>query len=548
MAGSISVSGLSTGLDTSSIVSQLIGLKRRPIDLISANKDVLDTELSELQNLNTRLLSFQSLVKDLSSTDKFLAETGSFSNNNASDNNQVVTLDVGSKANSGSYSLEVNSMAKTEIEASQGFASSSSTISRGTFFIQVGSTTTSITIDSSNDTLSGLKNAINNSGLDATASIIDDGSGNGAYRLSIASKTEGTDNTLSISHAAKIALGGGISTVAPVLSFTETQTATDASFTFGGLEITRSSNTISDVLEGVSINIGAVGSGTITLEPDTATVKANIENFVSEYNELTTYMNEQLLINAETGETGTLFGNPAVVSLQNQIRAAITSQVPGLVNNTDTFIAISQIGIKTGSQGLLEIDSGTLTDATSEDLEAVATLFAASGSSNTSGLVFTGFTEDTEGGTYEVQVSGGQVQTAASGTSTFVDSEFLVNYYSGATSASESGLGFILSSTTNGSKGYITFSLGVAAQLERILDNLTDKSKEGPLKSELDTLTTNIKDIEDTIESQEARLAEEEENLTRKFAALEAFVSRMKSQGDFLTQIQAGLIAGAKAR
>ncbi len=530
MAGSISVTGLSTGLDTSSIVSKMIELKRRPIDVISAKKDFFDLKLSEFQELNTKLLSFQGVVQNLSTSDKFTTKNGSFSNNNSTDNNNVVSLTASSTAASSSYTLVVDSLAKADKEVSDGFAATTSEVATGTFKVTVGSTTTSITIDSSSNTLEGLKTAINSSGADVTASILNDGSSTNPYRLVITSKSTGTDNAVSTS---------GLN-----ILFSETQTATNASFTLDGISITKSSNTITDVIDGVTVDLDSVGSGTITIESDVANVKSNIQTFVSEYNKLVAFINEQMFIDTATGETGILFGNPTVIDLQSTMRDIVADEVSGL---TGTFTTLAQVGITTNSVlGNLEIDDADLTDAITEDIDAVSNLFVASGSSDTTGLSFVGFTEDTEGGTYDIRVSDGTVQIADSGSSDFVDATGSDNYYTGPSGENSEGLRFRIDSLSDGDKGSITFSLGVAANFDRILDNLTDQSKEGPLRSELDTLTDNIEEIEDSIEDQENRLILEEDSLTREFAALEALVSKLQTQGDFLSQISSGLVASAK--
>lgn len=536
MAGSISVSGLATGLDTASIISKMMELKRRPIDIISAKKDLYDVKLTELQSLNMKLLSFQSTVKNFSKSDNFLTKAPSFSNNNSADNNEVVSMTANSTAASGSYSLTVESLATAEKEVSQGFDSETSQVSRGNFYLTLGSTRTDITIDSTNNTLEGLKDAINNSGAEVTATILDDGSSSSQYRLVVSGNSAGTSNTLSLDHSGTgaVILGAGGVPDATVVSFTESQSAADASFTLDGLSITRSTNSVTDLLDGVTLDLKSVGSGTVTIGSDSSEVKANVETFVEEYNDLINFITDQLYFDADSGETGVLFGNSAVLDLQNKMRMIISSQVPGL---SGAYTTLAQIGISTNTiTGELQVDDGNLSDALIEDIQAVANLFIAAGSSDASGLSFIGYTEDAEGGTYNVQVSGGTVQIESSSGS-YIDASGSGFYYSGASGNSE-GLGFGITSTSNGDKGSITFSLGIAAQFERMLDNLTDRSKQGPLKSELDTLTENISDTEDDIEAQEARLALEEENLTQRFAVLEGFVSRMQSMGDFLSQAQ----------
>ena len=455
MAGTISVTGLSTGLDTASIVSKLIEVKRRPIDIISAKKDLMDAELSELQSLNIRLLSFQNTVKSMKTSDGFLTKTGAFSNNNASDSNKVVALIASSAAASGSFSLVVNSLAKAEKEVSEGFASTSSSISTGTFFIKVGSTTTSIRINSSSNTLQGLKDAINASSADVTATILNDGSSTNPHRLIITSKNAGTENAMSISHVPTSFLGAGPVADGTVLTFDEVQSATNASISLDGISITTSSNILTGIIEGVTIELGSVGSGTITIGSDPDSVKTSIEKFVSEYNEVVNFINDQFFFDAETGETGILFGNTAVIDLQSTMRDIVTSEIPGL---TSTFKTLAQIGITTNSISKnIVINNGDLTDAFITDIDAVVNLFIGSGSSDTSGLNFVGFTEDTEGGTYQVRVSGGQVQIAGSRTSIFEDAEGSGNFFSGPTGATSEGLRFRVNSLNEGNKGSINF-------------------------------------------------------------------------------------------
>lgn len=538
MAVGTAVTGLSSGLDTSSIISKIMLLKRRPIDIISAKKDLLDVQLTELRSLNTKLLAFQSVSKSLSTKDKFLDKMGSFSNNNASDNNTIVGLTASSTAASGSFSLVVNSLAKAEKEVSQGLTSKTSSISTGVFSIKVGSTTTNITIDSSNNTLAGLKAAINSSGIDATAAILNDGSGNASYRLVVTSKNAGTGSTLFLSHTGKSILGAGSVIDGAILNFTESQSASDASFTLDGISITKSGNTVTDVIEGVTIELESIGSGTITIDSDVANMEANIEKFVSEYNEIVSFINDQLFIDAASGETGILFGNPAVVSLQNTMRDIVTSSIPAL---NGTFTSLAQIGVTTNVIGFLEINSGTLTDAISEDIGAVSKLFIGSGSSDRAGLSFVGFSEDTGAGAYQVRVLNGQVQISKDNGS-FLDALGSGTIFSGADGTAGDDFTFQLNSLTDGPKGTITLSTGVAVQFERVLDNLTEMGKQGPLKSEFDTLTTTIADIENSIQGQEERLAITEKSLVKSFTTMEIQVTRMQAQGDFLFQTQAGAL------
>jgi flagellar hook-associated protein 2 len=528
------ISGLNSNLDTNDIISKLISLQRRPIDLLEAKADLEAEKLLAFQDLQSRLQTFKSIVTTINSESKFLSTEGTFSNNSASDTNQVITLDTTSQAASGTFSLTVNQLARESKLVSEGFSATSDAIPQGILNITVGTTTTQININSSNNTLDGLRLAINNSGADIQASFLNDGSSTNPVRLLVAGTKSGAENSVSLS--VNQALIGA--ETAEVLSFTATQSAQDASFTLDGIAITKSNNTVTDVITGATLNLQSAGSGTITLSSDLPTIKEKVGAFVDGFNELTLFLDDQQFLDTDTGSTGLLFGNFTVQNLQQTLRNTFSSAVSGV---SGTFNSLSQVGIRTQSDGTLSIDDAQLTDALTTDIGSVTNLFASKGTTSDNNVTFIGFTKDTVAGTYDLRVSGGVPQLSVSGQNNYTDAVGSGNFYAGAEGTDAEGLNFRLGNLTDGSYGTINLSLGVGETVDRILQNLVDKSLQGPLTTEIDTFTKTISDVDDQISSLEERLTVFEADLRSRFANLEVIIGKLNSQKGAFESALAGL-------
>ena len=518
--------GINSNLDTGGIIDNLVALQRSPIDIVEAKRSLEDAKLLSFQDLKGRLQTFKSIITTLNSEAKFLSTQGNFSNNNALDTNSVISLSTSSQATSGTFSLTVNNLARETKIVSAGFASTSGAVTHGDIVIIVGTTSATITIDSTNDTVDGLRLAINNSGLDVKATFLNDGSSTNPVRLVISGTQTGADNSVSITSA--------------TVTFSLSQTAQDASFTLDGIAITKSSNTVTDVITGTIVTLESAGSGTITLSSDTDTIKENIQSYVDGFNELMLHLNDVLSLDADTGETSVLFANFAIQYLQHTLRATASQEILGVSGD---FLYLSQIGIRTLSDGSLSIDDGDLSNALAKDVGNVSELFSSKGSTSSSAVTFVGFTNATQPGGYTLQVSNGVPQLATSGSSTFVDATGTGNFFAGADGTDSEGLNFRIASLTDGSYGTITLTLGVAEIINRILANLTDASLDGPLEAEIDTATKTIADYDETIIDLEERLVLFEEDLREKFTNLEVLLGRLNSQRDAFEQSIDGIRA-----
>ncbi|HIN88129.1 MAG TPA: hypothetical protein EYN05_05665 [Nitrospinaceae bacterium] len=525
------VFGINSNLDTQDIINKMVSLEARSMDLVEAKKQIEQQKLASFQALKNRLQTFKSVVTTLNTESRFIVNKSVFSNNSSSDNNKVVDITTTSSATSGTYSLVVDNLATETKIISNGFANTTSELENGRVKVTSGSASSTITINSTNNSLDGLRLAINNLGLDVKASFLNDGDDTVPVRLLISGNLTGATGAVTMSYSKD--------SIYPVdeISFTTTQEAKNASFSIDGVSISKSSNTVSDVISGAALKLQSAGSGTISLSTDTDAIATKVSDFVDEYNEISLFLSEQLALDTETEETGVLFGNFAVQNLQHILRSSISSKVTGI---TGDYTYLSQIGISTKSDGTLILDTDVLSEALIDDIQNVSQLFSSRGTVTHSSVTFVGFTSDTAPGYYDLQVFSNVPQLSNSGATTFVNASGSGNFWAGS-SGDSTGLNFRISGLTNGSYGQIWLSIGVAEILNRQLQNLVDTSLNGPLVTELDTITETVDDYNITLLDQAERLLEYEESLKAKFSNLEIVLGRLNAQRDTFKSSLAGI-------
>ena len=395
------------GLDVQGIVQQILFVESAPIRRLETEKGSIESRISAYNSLTSKLTSLQSTIESLNSAESFGARLAKSSDEDS------LTATATSDAAVGTYQIQVSRLALFDNFASDSsFVTSDAAIGTGSFDLTVGTTTNTITIDSTSNTLAGLKSAINNSGADVNAAIVNDGSG---FRLTITSDTSGSDSAIKISNNT-LQLGGGIP-----LPFTFSRTHSisstselDASLTVNGLKVTGSSNTVEDVIEGVTLNLAGTPSSTITLtvSNDTETVKTKIQEFVDAYNDAYSYINDQFSYNAAAETAGILAGDGTLRRIQSSLAAIVSRSVDGLTGSLNNF---SSAGIELQNDGTLEVNSSKLDTNLSDNFADIQKLFIASGAATNSNVVFLDVGSTTEAGTYEVTIT--QLAEAATITS-----------------------------------------------------------------------------------------------------------------------------------
>ncbi len=363
----ISSPGVGSGLDIKSIISQLMSLERRPLDALESKQRLFESQLSDYGKLKSALSSFQDAMLGLNSVSKFQVHSATSSNQDA------FTASADETASVGSYSINVTSLATSHKLATSTFTDSATVVGTGDLTIDVGGNAFTVTVDGTNNTLAGIRDAINsdanNTGVNAT--IINEAGGS---RLLLTSKETGAANAITVSTVdsdLNNTDAAGLSQLASG-NLTQVTAAADASLTIDGFNITSASNQVSGAITGVTIDLlkatdvgsGFDGSGTLTIGRDTEAVKESVQGFVDAYNELKSQM--------DTFYNGNLAGDSTLLSIERQMRAVFNSPASGI---TSAYNYLSEVGIHTTRDGDLELDTTELETALSGDFAGVAALF-----------------------------------------------------------------------------------------------------------------------------------------------------------------------------
>ena len=402
----MSIDGLISGLDTTSIIEGLVALQEQQIDRLNVRRDEILVEQTAFQGIEARLTAFRSTLGQLNRSANSVFEASS----GTSSDEDILTVSAGGGAAEASYVVRVNSLARAQQLSSQGFDRESTTISEGTISFRVGdNAATEITIDESNNTVNGLVDAINVQSDDISASIVRD-QANGTDRILLTSRLTGAANEIEITNNLGAA---GENVVRPDFSGPPVQEASNAAIQLGsgpGAIIAEfDTNTVDELIEDVTLNLSAADVDrevTINVERDTEAAEETIRRFVDEYNGIVNFIDQQTQFNPDTGVGSPLIGNRSVANLENTLSALVTEAVPGLDSSLNRF---SQIGISIGAQGQLSLDSAQLSDALDGNIEGVEPtdiqrLFGLSAESSNSNIQFLLGSSRTEASTEDYQV------------------------------------------------------------------------------------------------------------------------------------------------
>ncbi|MBI47833.1 MAG: flagellar cap protein FliD [Marinobacter sp.] len=414
----ISSLGLGSGVLNSDLVDQLVQAERAPTEnRLTQKTEQTQALLSAYGKLRSAVTELRLPMRQLSAPDNLKA----FS---ASSSNEGIGVSVDStKASRGTYSVEVTSLAGAQALASRDvFADRDATsVGQGTLTLNVGDKTTNLTIDSSNDTLQGLANAINDSDAGVSAGVIDTGNG---FQLVLSADETGTANAVSISVSgdtggtdtdnqglSRFAFNTGMDTDA---GLQETIAASDAVMKINGVEVTRSTNSFENVIDGLTFDITETGSSTIKVQQDLGAVADRVQGFVDKFNSLQSTIDSLAGFNAEAGVGSLLTGDSTVRSIQNQLRQVLTRVVPGLENSSVRSLA--DVGITTNFEtGGLEFDRARFEEQLKNNPDDVTALFAEQGRATDSQVEFVRSGLNTEPGRYDINIAQAATQGSLGG-------------------------------------------------------------------------------------------------------------------------------------
>jgi len=321
---------------------------------------------------------------------------------------------------------------------------------------------------------------------------------------------------------------GAIST----LRSRQIQAGANASISIDGVTLTPTSNTVDDVIPGVTLNlIKAAPETTVTLAigRDEEAVKEKIEEFVTAYNETMDAVNAQLFYDSEKQKPGgPLFGDSTLRTIKSNLARIVLNKVPGV---SDNFATLGMVGISLGKNGNLTIDDAKLQGYLETNFDDVKRLFAADWSSTNSNLSYVYHTMNTKAGAYQVQISG--VNPVAG---YFVNSGDATGNGESLTGISGDAKGLMVrySGTATGAVGSLSLTFGVAELLNRETYHVTDPLG-GYISNKEETLQETVDNLEEDIDSMEVRVDQRMAELERKFIVMETALSRLQSQTSWLT-------------
>jgi flagellar hook-associated protein 2 len=347
-AGSITFAGIGSNIDVNSLITGLVNAAKAPETAINTHISDAQTRISTLGDLVTKLQALQT------SANGFSLRSGAAARTATSSDAAQVSATASSSAIPGSYTVKVTALAAAASFQSATFDSDSDGVAgSGTLQIQTG-TGDPVSIDyGDTDSLSGIASKINGAKAGVSATVLDDGS---QVRLILTDTASGTAAVPTFTDS------GG-------LGITQLTPASDAKFSVNGIPITRSSNTVNDAIPGLSLTLGAVGSGaTVTVANDPSAVAQSVQGLVDAYNAVTKAMNDQLSYNGTTKGPDTLFGDPALQSLQRQMGGLLSASYNGAT--------AADYGITIGSDGTLSVDTTKLLSAVTDNPTGIQDLLA----------------------------------------------------------------------------------------------------------------------------------------------------------------------------
>ncbi len=385
------VSGLSSGIDSRSIVDAMVAADRAATAVLERRKATIESQQTAVRSYNTKLLSAHLDLSQLKLPSTFNARTASSSAESA------VTASAKSGAPIGAYQIDIVNIATAHQLAAAGRASASTAIGAGTITLKVGNgAEKSIAIAAGSSSLNDLALAINQSGAEVTASVVNDG-GASPYRLIVQASNTGLANAITISatNALQPIFNVGLN---PTDMSTLT-TAVDAQVTLGGttpLTVYSSSNTIENIIPDVTLTVKSptTSSATINVSNDSSGIQDKIKTFFTDLNTAITFLNDNTKYNPTTRQAGVLLSESDLRSSLNSVIQGLTGAVTGLPSSLNT---LSAIGIRLNREkGTFNIDEAALSAKLSSDPAGVARLFTNTGTSTSTAVQFAALSDKTK--------------------------------------------------------------------------------------------------------------------------------------------------------
>jgi len=426
--------GVGSGLDVTGIVSKLMDIERQPVAALDKKEVTQQAKVTAFGTLKSGLATLQTAAAALSDPFQFLKTSATSSNTDA------FTASSFSNATQGTHAIEVTQTAQAQRIATGTFASTDAVIGTGNLTIQFGqisgtadsngyfsgstfaagggSAPVTVKIDGTNNSLSGVRDAINSANAGVTASILNDGTG---YRLVIASNTAGANNALKITTSGdsdgnntdKLGLSqlayDPTATKDAGQNLSQVSAAQSAKLKIDGINITSQTNSVADAIPGVTLTIKAptTSPATLSVNQDMSGAATAITTMVKAYNDLNKSMSDLTAYDPTTKTAAALQGESVVRSIQFELRNTLSGALP-----SGSFTHLSQVGITFGKDGSLSFDASKFNTAAASNASAVAGLFGQYGASSDPQVKYVSASKSTKVGNYGISIN--QIATQGS--------------------------------------------------------------------------------------------------------------------------------------
>ena len=432
---SIQSLGVGSGLLTSELVEDIIAAEREATDLrLDAKKAEFEAKISAYGAIQSSLDGLISASGALGDSDSFLLNTATSTNEGA------VTASSDATATPGIHTVEVLSTARAHSLTSIRYDSVDEIVGDGTIDIRFGATTFSggnydtftenperasaqITIDSSNNTLAGVRDAINAAGVGINAAIVDDGEG---FVLVLTSDQTGEDHSMELTVTegttpGLAAFNFNATDNTPGTNLTQTVDADDATVVIDGITVTRETNVIQDVIEGVTFNVVGNNAGapaTVTIAQDTSAIVERMQAFVDAYNSVKQLTDDLTEFDEDEGVGALLTGDSTVRTLLSQLRKFMYRSVDNVAS--DNLRALVDLGISTDQNAdfILQFNSSAFQSALQSNPNDIVALLADQTRASDTQISVTGFTSGTVAGSYDIEITTAATQAQYVGATT----------------------------------------------------------------------------------------------------------------------------------
>jgi flagellar hook-associated protein 2 len=521
-----------SSIDTGALVTQLTAAQKASVETPITTKQATNTaQISAVATLTSDLNTFSTSLNTL-------IQGGTLQTQPVSSDTTIMSVAAvaGTPVGALNQSVTVNALAYAQSVKSSAY-STSQAFDSGTLTLTVGSgSPITINVDSSNNTLAGIAQAINakNAGVsanvitgsDGTATLVLKGTTGAANSFTLASSDTGSEGT----SLSALSFGGGSTG-----GLTQTQAAQDASVTVDGVTVTRSSNTFNDVIPGVSMTLAKVGSVNLSSTRPNAAITEAVTDFVSAYNQLLSEINTDTAAATSSASAGPLQGNAAIRQLKTQLSQLTTTPL----NASGTIRTLAELGVQTAQDGTLSLNSTTLTNMLTNYPDDVESMFVTSQSSSSSKVLITSAAGTSASGVF--QVTGITSATAGGNASGSINGIPMSASSWNLTSASGQGADGLKLQILSGSptSATITINQGIGGALQALISSMTATSAGKPV-GQLATLSASLTatqtSLADDLTKADAQLTVYHDQLVAKFTQMNTLVSGYKSTAAYLTQ------------